>query len=148
MLASHESLTLNTDREGTTKGRIEDVDAGAPGTVQPVFSGRFQMRSRASYNLHVRSDALQEQGDKAKGSRGGITAVQQSCQSIGRGGCAQPTVSLQPVATHKAEMKALCCPLNVSICMLMSYIGIFYHSRIHVWTAAEMSTGILKLSKI
>lgn len=48
------------------------------------------MRSKAIYNLHVWRDVLQEQGDKAKGSRGGITAVQQSCQSTSRGGYTQP----------------------------------------------------------
>lgn len=71
------------------------------------------MRSKAIYNPHVWRNVLQEQGDKAKGSRGGITAVQQSCQSTSRGGYTQPTVKLQPVPTH--EMRSLWCFVNVRI---------------------------------
>lgn len=81
------------------------------------------MRSKAIYNLHVWRDVLQEQGDKAKGSRGGITAVQQSCQSTSRGGYTQPTVRLQPVPTH--EMRSLCCYLNQDIFIFLNLRIIF-----------------------
>lgn len=101
------------------------------------------MRSKARYNLRVGSDVLQEQGDKAKGSRGGITAVQQSCQSTARGGCTQPTVS------HAASphMKTLWCSLNVRIyiCLIS---GSFIKVESLFGSAAEVSTDILHLSRV
>lgn len=47
------------------------------------------------------SDVLQERDDKAQGSRGDLTAVQQSCQSTGKGGCSQcPHIKTYILVSH------------------------------------------------
>lgn len=95
------------------------------------------MRSKARYNRRVTSDVLQEQGDKAKGSRGGITAVQQSCQSTGRGGCTQPTVSHAEQPTREDFMVfSECQDIHIYV-LCQDLFFFFYQSRIFIWLSSR-----------
>lgn len=92
------------------------------------------MRSKPRHDVHVGGDVWQELGDKAEGSCGGITAVQQSCQSTGRGGCTQPTESRRRALGWPAADFTLYCWIYEDIDASVSHQGIspslYYHSSL------------------
>ena len=105
--------------------------------VKPVHGASRRQIGCFRYNLRVRTNVWQGQGDKAKGSRGGITAVQQSCQSTGGGGCTQPTVSLQTWGRLPAQFKALWSAFNGDSCQ-----------DINLWTLCQDLSHSLIISRL